>query len=153
MRSYDFVAIGGGNTGLTASYRIAGAGKKVALVDRGPVGGLCSLAGCNPKKVLVRATEVLDEVRRSGEHGIDAPVRSVDWRKVIARKRTFTEPVPEQTEAALKNAGVERIRGSARFTSPEAIHVDGRELSSTGFLIATGSTPRPLPFPGGNLAK
>jgi glutathione reductase (NADPH) len=78
MEKYDFVAIGGGGTGLSASYRVAAAGKRVALVDRGPVGGLCSLAGCNPKKVLVRATEVLDEVRRSGEHGIDAPVRHVD---------------------------------------------------------------------------
>ncbi|HEY6929404.1 MAG TPA: NAD(P)/FAD-dependent oxidoreductase [Thermoanaerobaculia bacterium] len=153
MPDFDFVAVGGGNTGLTASYRIAAAGKRVALVDRGPVGGLCSLAGCNPKKVLVRATEVLDEVRRSGEHGIDAPVRGVDWRKVIARKRTFTQPVPDQTEAALKKAGVERIRGTARFVSPEAMRVDGRELSSGGFLIATGSTPRPLAFPGGNLAK
>lgn len=153
MPYFDFVSIGGGNTGLSAAYRIAAAGKRVALVDRGPVGGLCSLAGCNPKKVLVRATEVLDEVRRSGEHGIDAPVRRVDWPKVIARKRTFTESVPEQTEAALRKAGVERIRGAARFVSAEALRVDGRELSSTGFLIATGSTPRPLAFPGGNLAK
>src|ERR1700757_4728845 len=132
MPDFDFVAVGGGNTGLTASYRIAAAGKRVALIDPGPVGGLCSLAGCNPKKVLVRATEVLDEVRRSGEHGIDAPVRSVDWRKVIARKRTFTEPVPEQTEAALRKAGVERIRGAARFASGETLRVDGRELSSGG---------------------
>src|SRR5262249_3073219 len=153
MPDFDFIAIGGGNTGLAAAYRIAAAGKRVALVDQGPVGGLCSLAGCNPKKVLVRATEVLDEVRRSGEHGIDAPVRGVDWPKVIARKRTFTEPVPEQTEAALQKAGVERIRGAARFVSAEAIQVDGRPLSAGGFLIATGSTPRPLSFPGGNLAK
>ena len=153
MPDFDFVSIGGGNTGLSAAYRVAAAGKRVALVDRGPVGGLCSLAGCNPKKVLVRATEVLDEVRRSGEHGIDAPVRRVDWPKVIARKRTFTEPVPEQTEAALRKAGVERIRAAARFVSGEALRVDGRELSSGVFLIATGSTPRRLAFPGGDLAK
>jgi len=153
MRSYDFVAIGGGNTGLTASYRIAGAGKKVALVDSGPVGGLCSLAGCNPKKVLVRATEVLDEVRRAGEHGIDAPVRSIDWPKVIARKRGFTTPVPASTEEALRKAGVERLTGRARFISPESIRVEGEEIRAEGFLIATGSTPRPLTFPGGNLAK
>jgi glutathione reductase (NADPH) len=77
----------------------------------------------------------------------------VDWPKVIARKRTFTEPVPEQTEAVLRKAGVERIRGAARFVSGEALRVDGRELSSGGFLIATGSSPRPLAFPGGDLAK
>ena len=153
MSDYDFVAIGGGNTGLAASYRIAGAGKRVALVDRGPVGGLCSLAGCNPKKVLVRATEVLDEVRRAGEHGIDSPVNGVDWPRVIARKRTFTEPVPAATEEALRKAGVERIHGTARFVSPNTISVDGRSISADGFLVATGSTPRRLSFPGADLVK
>jgi glutathione reductase (NADPH) len=72
---------------------------------------------------------------------------------VIARKRTFTEPVPAQTEAALQKAGVERIRGEARFVSPEAIRVEDRELNAEGFLIATGSAPRRLAFPGAELAK
>ena len=148
---YDFIAIGGGNTGLAASYRIAAAGRQVALVDRGPVGGLCGLAGCNPKKVLVRATEVLDEVRHAGQHGIDAPVRGVDWGRVIARKRTFTDPVPADTEAGLAKAGVELIGGEARFVSPEKIAVDGREISAEGFVIGTGSKPRPLAFPGADL--
>jgi glutathione reductase (NADPH) len=146
--SYDFIAIGGGGTGLSAAYRIAAAGRRVALVDRGPVGGLCSLAGCNPKKVFVRATEVLDEVRHAGQHGIDAPVRGVDWSKILARKRSFTDPVPAATEEALARAGVERIRGEARFVSAESIAVDGQEISAEGFLIATGSKPRPLEFPG-----
>ncbi len=150
---YDFIAIGGGNTGLTAAYRIAAAGRKVALVDRGPVGGLCSLAGCNPKKVFVRATEVLDEVRHAGRHGIDAPVRGIDWEAVLRRKRTFTDPVPAATEATLAEKGIERIHGEARFVSPETLSVDGRALSAEGFLIATGSRPRPLAFPGADLVR
>ena len=52
MKRYDFVAIGGGNAGLTAASKVAGAGHKTALIDKGAVGGLCSLNGCNPKKVL-----------------------------------------------------------------------------------------------------
>jgi glutathione reductase (NADPH) len=151
MEKYDFIAIGGGNTGLTASYRISAAGKSVALVDRGPVGGLCSLAGCNPKKVLVRATEVLDEVRHAAEHGIEAPVRGVEWPKVIARKRGFTQPVPAATEEALRKAGVDRIRGAARFLSPRSIRVEDRDLTAEGFLVATGSVPRRLSFPGAEL--
>src|SRR5262245_35885550 len=151
MPDFDFIAIGGGNTGLAASYRIAGAGKRVALVDSGPVGGLCSLAGCNPKKVLVRATEVLEEVLRAGEHGIDAPVRGVDWPRVIARKRSFTDPVPAATEEALRKAGVKRLTGRARFISAESISVDGQEIAAEGFLIATGSKPRRLTFPGAEL--
>ena len=153
MEKYDFVAIGGGNTGLSAAYRIAAAGKKVALVDKGPVGGLCSLAGCNPKKVLVRATEVLDEVRRAGEHGIEVEVNRVDWSRVIDRKKSFTDPVPAQTEESLSKKGIALIRGLARFVSPDAIEVDSRQLEAEGFVIATGSTPRRLFFPGAEATR
>src|SRR4029077_11015928 len=98
IRRFDFVALGGGNAGLTAAARVAAAGRTVALVDRGPIGGLCSLNGCNPKKVLVRATEVLDEIRHAARHGIDVPEPRIDWARVIDRKETFTRPVTAATE-------------------------------------------------------
>lgn len=153
MPDYDLVVIGGGNTGLSAAYRVARAGKKVALVDKGPVGGLCSLAGCNPKKVLVRATEVLDEIRRAGEHGIRTGPVSIDWSRVWERKKSFTEPVPAQTEASLKSRGIDLIRGEARFVSADTLAVGDRTLGAAGFVVATGSHPRRLRFPGAELAK
>jgi glutathione reductase (NADPH) len=153
MAGYDFVVIGGGNTGLSAAYRVARAGKKVALVDKGPVGGLCSLAGCNPKKVFVRATEVLDEVRRAGEHGIRTGAVSIDWSRVWQRKKSFTDPVPGQTEESLQKGGIDRIRAEARFLGPDALAAGSRVLHAEGFVVATGSRPRPLRFPGAELAK
>ncbi len=150
---YDFIAIGGGNAGLAAAHRIARAGRRVALVDKGPVGGLCSLAGCNPKKVLVRATEVLEEVRHAGQHGIAVGDVEIDWPRVIDRKRTFTDPVPRKTEGGLARAGIALIRGAARFTSKETLEVAGDEVSASGFLIATGSSPRRLSFPGAELVR
>jgi glutathione reductase (NADPH) len=150
---HDFVAIGGGNTGLSAAYRVAAAGKRVALVDRGPVGGLCSLAGCNPKKVFVRATEVLDEIRRSGEHGIRTGDVAIDWSRVWSRKRSFTDPVSSQTEESLRKRGIELVRGEARFLSPDAIAAGDRVLRADGFVVATGSHPRRLDFPGAELGQ
>lgn len=153
MANYDLVVIGGGNTGLSAAYRVARAGKKVALVDKGPVGGLCSLAGCNPKKVFVRATEVLDEIRRAGEHGIRTGPVSIDWSRVWERKKSFTDPVPGQTEESLQKRGIDLIRGEARFVSTDALAVGDRTLGAAGFVVATGSHPRRLRFPGAELAK
>ena len=153
MDDYDFIAIGGGNAGLSAAYRIARAGKRVALVDRGPVGGICSLAGCNPKKVFVRATEVLDEVRRAGEHGIRTGKVSIDWKRVWRRKKSFTDPVPAETEATLKSRGIELIRGEARFVDAETLAVGDRTLRAGGFAVATGSHPRRLRIPGAELLK
>jgi glutathione reductase (NADPH) len=153
MPEFDLVVIGGGNAGLTAAHEVARAGRKVALVDRGPVGGLCSLAGCNPKKVFVRATEVLQELRDAETHGIHIDGLQVDWERVWKRKRSFTDPVPAQTEKSLKEAGIQFVRGSARFVSANTIQADSTELRAEGFVIATGSHPRRLTFPGAEHLK
>lgn len=153
MMRYDMVVIGGGNTGLATAYRVARAGRRVALVDKGPVGGLCSLAGCNPKKVFVRASEVLDTVRAAARHGVDVGNISIDWQTVWKRKHSFTDPVPESTEKSLANAGIERVRGVARFVDEETIQVGDEELQAEAFVIATGSRPRPVEIAGGELLK
>jgi len=153
MKNYDLVVIGGGNTGLAVANRVSAAGRSVALVDKGPVGGLCSLAGCNPKKVFVRASEVLDEVRRAGDHGIRAGEIGIDWEEVWRRKHAFTDSVPESTERGLASKGVARIRGVARFSSPDTLIAADDELHAGAFVIATGSTPRRLTFPGADLVK
>ena len=153
MKTYDLIVIGGGNTGLAVANRVSAAGRSVALVDKGPVGGLCSLAGCNPKKVFVRASEVLDEVRRAGDHGIRTGETSIDWEEVWRRKHAFTDSVAESTDRSLASKGVVRIRGVARFVSPDALIAADDELHAGAFVIATGSTPRRLTFPGADLVK
>jgi glutathione reductase (NADPH) len=148
MEHFDFIALGGGNAGLTASKQIARAGKKVALIDPTPIGGLCSLRGCNPKKVLVRAAEVLEELRHAGEHGISAGKIAIDWNAVITRKHRFTDPVTVNTEQSLVKAGVHYIKAPPRFVANDKLEANGRTLSFSGVVVATGSIPRRLTFPG-----
>lgn len=151
MQRYDMVVIGGGSTGVAAAYRVARAGRRVAVVDKGPMGGLCSLAGCNPKKVFVRASEVLETVRNAGTHGVRIGELSVDWETVWKRKHTFTDPVPESAEKSLATAGIDRIHGLARFVDPETIVAGDQSLQADAFVIATGSHPRHLDIPGSEL--
>ena len=153
MRDYDFVAIGGGNAGLTAASRVAGAGHRAALVDRGPIGGLCSLNGCNPKKVLVRSTELLDEIRHAERFGIEVSKPRIDWSRVIDRKESFTSTVTAASEASLKEQGIDLIQGSPRFVSPNELDVDGELIRAKSFVIATGSTPRELNVEGREFIK
>ncbi|HVG21371.1 MAG TPA: NAD(P)/FAD-dependent oxidoreductase [Blastocatellia bacterium] len=153
MRTYDFVAIGGGNAGMTAAARVAAAGRRTALIDRGAIGGLCSLNGCNPKKVLVRSTELLEEIRHASRFGIDVAAPRVDWPRVIDRKESFTNPVTASAEASLKEQGVDLIEGSPRFASRNALEVNGERVEAGAVLIATGSAPRPLDFEGADLVK
>lgn len=153
MDHYDFIVLGGGNAGLTAAKRIAAHGKKVALIDPTPIGGLCALRGCNPKKILVRASEVLQEVKDAGEHGVRVGEINVDWGALIDRKHRFTDPVSKSTEESLAKAHVEYIQDSPRFAGPDRLVADGRVLSFHGCLIATGSKPRTLSFPGSEHLK
>lgn len=96
---------------------------------------------------------VLDEVRRAGEHGIRTGPVSIDWQRVWQRKKSFTDPVPRQTEESLKKKGIDLIRGQARFLGPDSLSVGDRVLRAEGFVVATGSHPRPLAFPGADLVK
>ncbi len=153
MRNYDFVAIGGGNTGLGSAHRIAAAGHKVALVDRGAIGGLCSLNGCNPKKVLVRSSQVLEEIRNAAKFGIDVAGHRVDWSRVIDRKETFTKPVTQQSLDGLREQKIDFIAGAPRFVSPTVMEVNGERIEFGHCVIATGSTPRKLEFPGAEFTR
>jgi glutathione reductase (NADPH) len=153
MQRYDMVVIGGGSTGLSAAHRVARAGRRVALIDKGPFGGLCSLAGCNPKKVFVRATEVLETVRNSAQHGVRVGEVSVDWETVWRRKHSFTDPVPESTEKSLAAAGVDRIHAQANFIDAQTIAAGDERLQADAFVIATGSHPRRFEIPGSELLK
>lgn len=145
---YDFIVIGGGNSGLTPAHMVAEAGRRVAVIDPGPIGGLCNLGGCKPKKILVRATEVLDTVRRAGEHGIMASGVEVDWKRVIERKRALTSGISAEASHSLQKTGITCISGLPAFSSPSTLTVNGDEVEFDAGLVATGSHPRPLTFSG-----
>ena len=151
MKAYDFIAIGGGAAGIGAASLVKKAGRRVAVVDHGAIGGLCSLNGCNPKKVLVRSAEVLDEARRAGDFGVHAGEVHADWSRVVDRKETFTRPVTASTEKSLKSAGIDLIQGNPRFVATNEIEIDDQRLQTESILIATGSVPRRLKFKGAEL--
>src|SRR5260370_17853946 len=95
---YDVVVIGTGSAASTAAMRCRKAGKQVAVVDSRPFGGTCPLRGCDPKKVLVGAAEVLDWTRRMEKNGIRADQVQIDWLRLIQFKRSFTENGPKTSE-------------------------------------------------------
>lgn len=153
LEKYDFIAIGGGRAGFAASGGVAAAGRRTALVDHGPIGGLCSLNGCNPKKALVRSSEIVEAIRHAGVFGVDVPGYRIDWSAVLARKESLVSGVTATSEEALRRKGIDLITGPTRFVGPNRIMVGEREIEAEGFVIATGSTPRPLTFSGGDLAR
>jgi glutathione reductase (NADPH) len=147
MERYDLIVVGTGAGGSGAATRCAKAGWRVAVIDDEPYGGTCALRGCDPKKVLVGVSDLVDWHRRMTGRGVIGDAR-LDWPALMEFKRTFTEPVPSRQEAAYKKLGVATYHGTGRFTGPDRFAVDGKELESKFFVIASGARPAPLGIPG-----
>jgi glutathione reductase (NADPH) len=144
---FDVVVIGSGSAASQIASVCRTAGKSVAVIDEKPFGGTCALRGCDPKKVLVGAADVIDQVRRMNPHGVAGEVR-IDWPALMRFKRTFTDPVPGQRAAGYAHEQIEAISGTARFVAPDRIVVKGREIRAHRIALACGMRPAPLNIPG-----
>ncbi|MBK5187363.1 MAG: NAD(P)/FAD-dependent oxidoreductase [Gemmatimonadaceae bacterium] len=144
---FDLIVLGSGAAGATPANSCRAAGWRVAVVDDQPFGGTCGNRGCDPKKVLVGAADVVSWARRMRGYGV-AGEAAIDWPALIAFKRSFTDPVPASREGAFQKAGIETLHGEARFVATDRIAVGARELMATHFVIATGASPRRLDIPG-----
>ncbi|MBG6107092.1 NAD(P)/FAD-dependent oxidoreductase [Frigoribacterium sp. CG_9.8] len=145
---FDLFVIGAGMAGTTAANKCASKGWRVGIVDALPYGGTCALRGCDPKKILRRGAEVIDAAHLMRGKGITENGLSIDWSALMRHKRGFTDAVPQGMEDELIGNGVTTFHGSARFTGPNQLEIDGTEHRAKRFLIATGASPRPLSFPG-----
>ncbi len=145
---YDLFVIGAGMAGTTAANKCAARGWRVGIVDALPYGGTCALRGCDPKKILRRGAEVIDAANLMRDKGITEDRLSIDWPALMRHKRGFTDGVPQGMEDELTSNGVTTFHGTARFTGPNQIDINGTEHHAQRFLIATGASPRTLTFPG-----
>ena len=145
---YDLFVIGAGMAGTTAANKCAARGWRVGIVDALPYGGTCALRGCDPKKILRRGAEVIDAANLMRDKGITEDRLSIDWPALMRHKRGFTDGVPQGMEDELTGNGVKIFHGTARFTGPNQIDINGTEHHAKRFLIATGAHPRTLTFPG-----
>jgi glutathione reductase (NADPH) len=148
--NFDLVTIGTGVAASTVSSACRGAGWEVAVVDSKPFGGTCALRGCDPKKVLVGASEAVDWVTRMKGKGIENGA-GLEWRDLIRFKRTFTDPVPKQREESLAKAGIAAFHGRARFVDATTVEIGEHVLKARHAVIAAGAKPARLNIRGEDL--
>lgn len=149
MADYDVAIIGAGAAGLSVAAIGAGLGLKVALIERGRMGGDCLNYGCVPSKALLAAGHAAAAVRGAGRFGIRVAEPEIDWPAVRAHVQgAIARIAPNDSAARFRGMGVTVIEASACFTGPDAIEAGGRRLTFRRAVIAAGSSAIIPSIPG-----
>jgi pyruvate/2-oxoglutarate dehydrogenase complex dihydrolipoamide dehydrogenase (E3) component len=150
MPAYDAIVVGTGQAGPTLASRLAGAGMKVAVIERGKFGGTCVNTGCIPTKAMVASAYAAQLARRGAEYGVEiaGPVR-VDLARVQARKAAISAQSRDGLEHWLK--GMENCtvyQGHARFEGPHELSVGGERLTAERIFLNVGGRAIVPDMPG-----
>lgn len=145
--------IGTSQGGRFLPVDLAKAGKRVALIERDRLGGVCVNTGCTPTKTMVASARLAHQARRGAEYGVRTGPVSVDLAAVRERKRAMVAGAGENYASRLALDGLDVIEGEARFTGPKTVAIalkDGgvREITAPVIVIDTGAGPRPLAIEG-----
>jgi len=147
-KTHDVVVIGGGSAGYAAARTARDAGADVAIVDQGPLGGLCILRGCMPTKAILRSAEVAALLRRAKEFGLSPVSAHADLSAIVDRKDRLVREFADYRIQQLHDPRLTLYQSQAVFRSSHEIAGGETVLSAGSFIIATGSRPSEVPILG-----
>ena len=148
----DVLVLGSGSAGSKVATTCAEDGQTVAVIENRDFGGTCALRGCNPKKVLVRAAELVDYARTMrGKYLQEDDSVRLDWQAVQRYQDSFTEPIEPGKIESLRKAGVHIVRGQPHLENSHTAIVGDHQITFDRLVIATGGKPITPPFEGGEL--
>lgn len=147
MEKYDLIILGSGAAAFGAAIKAVDLGAKVAMIEKGAIGGTCVNVGCVPSKHLLLVGEI-NYYRNHGHSGLDVST-TFDFAATINEKREIVEGLRNGRYIEVIGAlGITLIRGEAVFVSKNEVKVNGRILQAEKFLVATGSSPHIIPLEG-----
>jgi pyruvate/2-oxoglutarate dehydrogenase complex dihydrolipoamide dehydrogenase (E3) component len=150
MKSYDAIVIGSGQAGPFLAVQLAQSGLRVALMESEHYGGTCVNDGCIPTKTMVASARTAHVARRAAEYGVTlGGAVSVDMKAVMARKnRIVQQSINGLTQWLQGTAGLDLVRGHARFTGPHTVDVEGESFSAPKIFINVGGRAVLPDWPG-----
>ncbi len=145
----DVVVLGAGPAGYVCAIRLAQLGKKVTVIDRAEVGGVCLNRGCIPSKALIHAGGLYEKMNHSAEIGIEVQGAKVNFPQLMKWKDSVVQKLTGGVASLLKANGCVFLAGDAKFLDSKTLEVktasDSIQVSFNQCVIATGSRPTSLP--------
>jgi pyruvate/2-oxoglutarate dehydrogenase complex dihydrolipoamide dehydrogenase (E3) component len=148
-QTYDAMVVGAGQAGPSLAVRLAGAGRKVALVERKLFGGTCVNNGCTPTKAMVASAHAAHLARRGRDFGVDAGIVTVDMRAVKARKDAIVLKSRSGVEKWLRSTeNCTVLTGTAMFESSHLLRVGDDLIEAAQIFLNVGARPFVPDMPG-----
>lgn len=145
---FDLILIGSG-AGLAVSAFAAQQGKKVAVVDDGPIGGTCLNRGCIPSKLLIHHADVIETIKRAGEFHIDATLNGINYDAIIDEVSKIVDGDSEKLRAGNDaSKQIDLIQQRASFVDSKTVTAGGRLLTAPHIIISAGCRPSKPPIEG-----
>lgn len=146
---YDLLIIGSGGAAFSAAIKATENGGKVAMVERGTVGGTCVNIGCVPSKTMLRAGEINHFAQSNPFTGLQTNASSADMAQLTEQKDKLVGDLRQQKYIDLiVEYGFDLICGEASFVDEKTVKVNGQHITAESFLIATGASPAVPDIPG-----
>lgn len=148
--NFDLIVLGSGPGGYPAAIRASQLGKKVAIVERESLGGICLNWGCIPTKALLKSAQVYEYAKHATDYGITIEKAHADFPQVIKRSRGVADKMSKGIQFLMKKNKIEVILGNGKLLAANKLEVtaaDGTKkvLEAKNIILATGGRARQLP--------
>ncbi len=147
MKKYDILVLGNGSASTIVQNALMN-GKKVALVDNGPLGGTCLNYGCIPSKMLIYPADRIMEIRESEKLGIKSKVESIDFQNIMNRMKKVIKESHEHMKGISQVEGLDYYDSEGYFVDDYTVQVDNEKISGDKIFIGTGARPLIPPIKG-----
>lgn len=152
---FDVAILGSGPGGYVSAIRAAQLGLKVAIIEKGNLGGTCLNVGCIPTKAMLASVEAMATAKKGKEYGFTTGEVKADYGAMVQRRDKVVETLRGGVGYLMKKNGIEVVQGKGRFVTAHELEVSGgsglRRVTAANVVVATGSQCAKPPIPGADL--
>ena len=148
--AYDVIVLGSGPGGYPAAIRASQLGKKVAIIEKESLGGVCLNWGCIPTKALLKSAQVFEYAKHAADYGINITNPTPNFEGVIKRSRGVADKMSKGVQFLMKKNKIDVIMGFGKLIAPGKVEITAADGSkqiqeAKNIVIATGGRARQLP--------